>query len=317
MKQRQRGVALITVMLIVVVATVLSVQMASEQNLTVRRATSQFDASQARQYAFGGEELARQILHEDFVEQPMKDTLAEPWSSPELVFEFEGGQVEIRIEDLQGRINVNGLVDGGAAVVTGQRLVALATLLGVDPVFVDRIRDWVDANDVKGALGAEDFDYLGLETPYRAADQAMVDLSELRLILEMNDEVYQALVPYLSAIPVPGVVINLNTAPAGVLAAVSPSLTLDMAEGLVAQRDQQQGYESIQDFLPQLPAQGMSSDLLGVQSAFFQVSVRARYGERYAYLTSVIQRDPADGSMRVIYRDISRKVYPVQVALDG
>jgi type II secretory pathway component PulK len=45
---------------------------------------------------------------------------------------------------------------------------------------------------------------------------------------------------------------------------------------------------------------------LGVQSGYFQVTVRARYQDRAGYLTSVIQRNAADGSLRVIYRDMMK-----------
>ena len=64
--QRQGGVALISVLLIVVIATVLGVAMTREQNYAITRARLFLEQTRVHQYALGGEELARQILHADF-----------------------------------------------------------------------------------------------------------------------------------------------------------------------------------------------------------------------------------------------------------
>lgn len=306
-------------MLVVVVATVLAVQMTTEQQLAVTRVAAVFDNQQAREYAYGGEELARQILYEDFVETAGKDHLLEAWASPELAFEFEDGEVELRIEDLQGRINVNALAAGQGAALARSRLATLVGFLGVDPMFVDRIADWVDQNQGKSQIGAEDFDYLGLERPYRAANQPLAAITELRLLLDMDSETYERLSPYVSALPDPNAHINVNTALPETLVALAPQVSIETAEAIAAQRDAREGYDDVQSFLaePGFAGLGLGPEGLGVQSAFFQVSVRARYHDRFAYLTSIIQRDLTDGSMRVIYRDLSRKIYPVVAAEAG
>ncbi len=335
MRRGQQGVALISIMLVVVMATVLAVQMTSEQHLVIQRSANRFDATQARQYAIGGEELARQILREDFEERPGLDLPTDLWASNELQFEFENGSVELLIEDMQGRFNINRLFgeslstggegagvrddadpdvgDGGAEslLVLGR----LMTSLGVDAMFTSRIRDWVDPDDGKGQLGAEDFDYLALDPPYRSADQMMYDESELRLLLEMDADTYNALAPFVSAVPDPNATLNINTASAPVLAALTETLTLEAAEGIVASRDQSGGYETVNAFLqdPALAGSGLAPAGLGVQSNFFRVSVRARFLDRFAYLTSIIQRNSTDGSMRVVYRDMSKRILPVVI----
>ncbi len=322
MRSRERGVALISIMLVVVIATVLAVQMTNEQRLVIQRTANHFDAAQARQYALGGEELARQILRADFEEQPGIDSNADAWANPELQFEFENGAVEVQIEDLQGRLNLNNLYplprDGGdrggdASVPMLPVLSRMMGLLGVDPVFSERTMDWIDPDDGKGSLGAEDFDYLGLEVPYRAADRPIADVSELRLLLEMTPEAYGVLSPFVAALPASGTTVNVNTAPAPVIAALAETLTLESAEALVAARDQGSVYESVTQFLqdPILAGSGLAPDGLGVQSGFFRVSVRARFLDRFAYLTSIVQRNPTDGSMRVVYRDMSKQILPI------
>jgi len=312
-QRSQKGVALITILLVVVIATILGVSMTTEQNFAINRARSFFEQGIVRQYAYGGEELARQILHQDFIEAPQIDHTAENWANRQMRFDFEEGEVELLIEDLQSRINLNSL-RGSNSQLARMRLNILLSQLGIDPVFVDRIVDWIDENQSVLPMGAEDFEYLGLERPYRTNGQMMVDISELRLIFEMDNERFLAIAPFITALPDANTRINVNTATAQVLQTVASGLSLADAENLVLSRDEDQPYESVNDFTgdPSIPnASGIISDSLSVQSNFFQVSVRARYQDRFGYLTSIIQRDSTDGSMRVIYRDQGRKIFPL------
>jgi general secretion pathway protein K len=305
----QRGVALISVLLIVVIATILGVSMSREQNFAIIRARMFVEQSRVQQYALGGEELARQMLFEDFAEAGDKDTLIEGWAGDDLRFEFEDGEVSLRIEDLQGRFNLNALVDrpGGNTVARG-RFTNLLAMQGIDVMFVDRIIDWIDTNQNASPLGAEDFEYLGLEQPYRTSGQLLADVSELRLLLDMPAESIELLLRVVASLPDPNSNINVNTALPEVLQALAPNLSLDMAEAMVESRQGTEGYDNVQAFLQDEALAGQSIPLQGlsVQSGYFQVTVLARYQERAGYLTSIIQRNPADGSLRVIYRDMMK-----------
>lgn len=308
-----RGVALISILLVVAIATVLAASLTADQHLVIQRARTFFDQEQVRQYALGGEELARQILREDFEQNPERDHRAEAWANPELVFEFEEGEVQLEIEDLQGRLNLNSLGGGGQDnQLARARFATLLRELGIDAGFLARIEDWIDQDQSTRQLGAEDYDYLGLERPYRSGQTMMVDVSELRLLLDMDDETYQRLAPFVAALPNPDLPININTAPPPVLQSIAAGLSPEVAEALAADRDQREGFESVAQFLqmPELAGQGISEAGLGVQSGFFRVGVTARYGDRIGYLTSIIQRSRTDGSMRVIYRNAGKKILP-------
>jgi general secretion pathway protein K len=303
----QKGAALITILLVVVIATVLGVSMTTEQNFAINRARAFFDQGIVRQYAYGGEELARQILHEVFVDSPTVDHMGQNWAQP-LIFEFEQGEIELLIEDLQSKLNINALVSTDNTLAR-RRFAALFSIQGVDQVYLDRIIDWVDPDDSQNAQGAEDYDYLGLERPYRTAGQLMMDVTELRLILEMDEEQFMMFAPYVTALPDPSTTINVNTVSSAVLQIIVPGLTPDAADVLVSSRAEEEPFETINGFTGQVPGspQVVTSDL-SVNSTFFKVSIRARYQERIGYLTSIIQRNPTDGTMRVIYRDLNRKV---------
>lgn len=312
-RRQQRGVALISVLLIVVVATVLGVAMSREQNYAITRARLFLEQSRVQQYAMGGEELARQILHADFVDAPQKDTLVETWAQRGQTFEFEDGEVHLRIEDLQGRFNLNALSDAATNnLVARAQLTNLLLQQGLDPSLVDRVADWIDNNQTVRPFGAEDFDYLGLERPYRTSGGLLADSSELRLLLDMAPDTLAVLLPLVSTLPDPNAGINVNTAAPALLQALAPALTAEQAEALADSRQGIDGYDNVQAFMQDdaLAGQNIPVAGLSVQSGYFQVSIRARYQARFGYLTSIIQRDATDGSLYVIYRDISKKVYP-------
>ena len=112
--RRQRGIALITAVLITALIAIIAVTMASEQQLDIRRTGNILDRAQAWQFALGMETIARLALRKD-AENNKTDHRMEEWNKP---VQFpapdgaEGDMIGGRIEDLQGRFNLNNLVDG-------------------------------------------------------------------------------------------------------------------------------------------------------------------------------------------------------------
>lgn len=306
----QTGVALITVMLIVSIASVLAVTMVTRQNLAIHQTMNALDQNQAFQYALGGEEIARQILNADFESEDKIDYLGEDWAGEIEPFEYAEGEVEIRISDLQGLFNLNSLsVRAQAGQASKKRFLALLSVLALDQMMLDRITDWIDVDQAPGQLGAEDYEYLVLEPPYRTASTPMVDVSELRLLLDMPEENFQALYPYVCVLPDPNSDINVNTAPGPVLQSLATDLTADKASELIDFRDYDEGFDDVNEFLRQASvtgAGGIDTKGLSTQSQFFQIQIRARYNERTSILTSVVQRDSVTGNMQVISRDLSQ-----------
>lgn len=306
----QTGVALITVMLVVSISSVLAVTMVTRQNLAIHQTLNAMDQNQAYQYALGGEEIARQILHADFASEDKIDFLAEDWAQEIEPFEYAEGEVEIRITDLQGLFNLNSLsVREQMGQVNKKRFLALLSVLALDQMMLDRITDWFDEDQAPRQLGAEDYAYLVLDPPYRTASNPMVDVSELRLLLDITEEDYQRLVPYVCVLPDPNSMINVNTASGPILQSLATGLTADKVAELIDFRDYDEGFDDIDEFLRQANVTGVGgidTKGLATESQFFQVQIRARYNQRLSFLTSVIQRDSVTGNMQVISRDLSR-----------
>jgi len=81
---KQQGVALITVLLVVAMATVLAVAMVKGQQSLLRRSSSVVSQDQAYLYTLGAESFAIVILeddkHNDKNKSTPQDTLAETWA---------------------------------------------------------------------------------------------------------------------------------------------------------------------------------------------------------------------------------------------
>jgi len=302
---REQGAALMIVLLVVTIATVLSVAIAKNQFRAIATGSNQLDRLQAYFYARGGEEYARQLLHKDFIDRPGQDDLSEPWAAPDLRFEFEFGEVEIVIEDLQGLFNLNEFVVGQKAnTVLQQKLSLMTAQIGLDPSWLDELRDFTDLDGETSPAGAEDYFYLGLEKPYRTSGQPLYDLSEIRLLRSMTDDGFNRLRSVMSVLPAAVAPLNVNTASPLVLQAMATDLTLDQAQSLTETRLTLEGFESVQQFLqqPELAGLSLKPDGLGVQSNFFQAKIRARYGEQIVFLTSLLFRDGSTGELTVYQR---------------
>lgn len=317
-RNKQTGIALVAILLIVALGTVMAASMVVEQQASIQATRGFLDRGQALQYALGGEELARQVLYEDFSEDEDTDHLLEAWASDDLHYEFEDGEVNLKITDLQSLINLNLLSQKNPGnAVSRQRLLNLINTMGLDPAIVDRIQDWIDEDSGARVTGAEDFEYLVFDPPYRTGNTLMADSSEIAL-LGMEPEWFQQLMPYLTALPDEMTVLNVNTAQAAVLQSLAPGLSYEAAEAITQRRDEEGGYQSLQAFrqVPELAGlPGLQDGGLGVQSEFFEIRIIARYQDRFSYLTSILHRNSLDGSMRILYRDFSKtfRVSPVPV----
>lgn len=113
-RSAQRGVALITVLLIVFMASVAAASLMTLQGFTLHRSTLLLNQQQARLYTLGAEQWAISLLKRDLLndleQNERVDTLQEDWATIPPSLPVEGGSINGRIEDLQGRFNLNNLL---------------------------------------------------------------------------------------------------------------------------------------------------------------------------------------------------------------
>lgn len=306
----QRGVALITVLLVVALVTVVGAGLISRQQLAIRSSGNLLIHSQAWHYALGGEHLAKSILQADLQggdrSQPL-DHPGEPWAQPFKPFPFDGGgTLYLRIEDATGRFNLNALAlaDNAGLQAFGQ-FRRLLHLLDIGEPYAERLRDWIDEDEQVIPGGAEDNDYLLLQPAYRAANRLLADVSELRLLLGMSEEDYRRLLPHVTALPLDAR-LNLNSAGPLVLASLAEGLSAQTAQGLVEIRNSG-GFASIEAFISQLGATGQTvvGQPLAVGSQYFRSIGEVELGGRRQVLVSLLRRD-ADGTLTVLARSLGQ-----------
>ena len=299
---KQKGVALITVMLILALATILAVSMSSRQQLDIHRSANVFNFEQAYQYVSGAESWAKQILKRDQQDNQV-DSFEDDWATVLPPLPIEGGQMSGQIEDLQARFNINNLVlDGKPDKLYIDRFKRLLRNLELNEDIATVIVDWIDTNEKVGFLGAEDNEYLNLSPPYRTANQAMEDVSELLLVKGVDFESYEKLLPFVCVLK-SNTAINVNTASAEVLSSIVKGITIDDAKELVKDRNKKT-YEKTDDFLqhPLLKQKKVKNEGLSVSSNYFQLNSTAQIERISVEYTTVIHRD-SNGDVVILRRN--------------
>ncbi|WP_057832763.1 type II secretion system minor pseudopilin GspK [Colwellia sp. TT2012] len=237
----QRGVALITVMLIVALCSIIAAQMTTRLHTQMQRSMNISFNQQAYWYALGAEEFTKRVLMKAFKDEPEVTHLEQIWAEEATTFPVDFGEITGEITDLQSCLNLNALhphaktknesangvsnkrSGGGKAnppsraskSASDKQLPAATVLeglivnLNIDGVgnfeaeaMVNALTDWLDDNDmITGAGGAEDNDYAAREFPYLAANSYLASVNELRLIEHFSPAIILALTPYVCVLP--------------------------------------------------------------------------------------------------------------------
>ena len=305
---RQRGVAIITALLIVAIATTVSATISTRLQLDVRRTGNMIAGDQAYLYSLTAENWSQRILREDREESQI-DHLDEDWATEVPPIPVDGGYIRGKLTDLQSCFNLNSILDADAdKAVARTRLERLLGNLGIDKSNAQAVMDWID-NDLQTTLpdGAEDVFYMNLERPYRTANTALMSVSELRLIKGFEDpEVYETLLPHVCAFGV-NTTININTATAEVLRSLADDLSETDVDKIIEQREES-AFNDLNEFTSfnDLKQIITSTEGLSVDSEYFMLTTETTIGQVRVFTYSVIHRG-VDGSTAVIAR--SQGVY--------
>ena len=306
---RQRGVAIITALLIVAIATTISISISTRLQLDVRRTGNVIAGDQAYLYTLAAESWSKRILKQDRKDSEI-DHLGEDWAIELPPLPVEGGYIQGKLTDLQSCFNINSLLDTSAETSTGTntklartRLERLLTNLKIDKAGAQTIIDWLDS-DLQTTIpdGAEDVYYMNLAQPYRTANTPLQSISELRLIKGFEDPlVYATVLPHVCAFGV-NTPININTATAEVLRSLADDLTDSDIEKIIEQRNET-AFNNIGEFtsFSNLKEKIGSTDGLSVDTEYFMLQTESTIGQVRVLSYSVIHRS-IDGNTRVIAR---------------
>lgn len=316
---KQTGIAVLTAILVVAIATVLAVNLLWQASVNLRRTETLLLQDQARQYDLAGEDLAKYWLAEDIRETGNEgiDTPEDDWATP-ILSDIEGGTIRGRVEDLQGRFNLNGLIgaDGKPVAEIADQYQRLLLLLPLEPpldpgtarLLTEATIDWIDPDQIPGLEGAEDDRYTSRLPPYRPANFWFTSTSELLAIEGYTATIYRELQRYVSALPPPSgtgeaLKLNVNTAEAIVLASLQKDLLPGDVEGFV-----NQGYKSVSEFTEAF-SEGQEplphKIALDVKSSWFLVTATASIGSVESTMYSLLERRGGDVRTRLRTYDVN------------
>ena len=302
---RQRGVALITAVLIVALATILAVNVSFRGMLDQRRSATLFALDQGYLIALGAEGWAADILRRD-LQDSKTDHLGESWAQPLPPLPIDGGTVEGRLEDLQGRFNLNNLVhaDGTTNPDAVKQLERLLAVLEIEPAWAAAMADWIDEDTQPGFPdGAEDSVYTGQNPAHLAANMPVTRASEIMVLPGFGAERYARLRPYVTALPV-GVPLNVCTAAGIVLDALSENTRefgLDPED--LAKRRKDTCFPTLEELRGALGDEEFDKvkNSLTESSSFFRTTVWVTIGTTQFTLYSLLARG-AGGPVRPYLR---------------
>ena len=335
--KHQTGLVIVLVLGIVALMLTLLAFMIEKQQLMIRQVSNQTVSEQGYQYAQGVNAWGERVLHDD--QDRQIDYLGEDWAEfgqpteddeleqdsfsldlssqedeEESIIDFGIDGLEMSIDDLQGRYNINNIGNSNRAVRQAQRTIFLNLLevLGIDELeqretLYGALLDWIDENDLKSLNGVESGEYTSRDTPYYAADQRLTSVGELRFVEGFTSDIITRLRPHITVLPVDNARLNINTVSAEVLASLSAAVVTDIGpvQAFLSQRlddaflgfnntNIRQATDAI--ILSSVVRQQPISNMMQTNSQFFQINTKVTLGDYvYCMRTKVLRESATAG----------------------
>lgn len=330
-KHSARGVALITVMLIVALIAILATQMTARLQLQMQRTTNIASNQQAYWYAMGAEAFAKRVLVQSFADNAEVTHLGQIWAQGESTFPVDLGEITGEITDLNSCFNLNALRNDdddsnnignittkSPARAAFEELLIVMNIEGVGSFeaqyMADALTDWLDANSsISSSGGAEDNDYAAKAFPYLAANNYLASIGELRVVEHFTVKVINKLKDYACVLPN----INLNKINVNTIALDKPEILVAMlgisqneaTQALTARGEE--GFKSVDEFfnLSELSKAKITPEKkqqFAVTSEYFKLKTTASFNNSYFALNTIMKVDNKN-NISVISRIIGRE----------
>lgn len=299
LEKHQRGVALLTILLMVVIASVLATTMIAKQQRYIKETSIMLRQDNAYAAALAGEKTAIALLKKD-AKTNKTDSKKDVWAKPVPKIKIPQGHIQFKIIDLSGRYNINNLHHSGQADLEQRAFFErLLTQLGLSSSLVEAVIDWQDQDsDTTGANGAEEDYYAAMQI--QPADQDFQSIDELRLVKGFTPNAIQALRPYIVAVP-RYTKININTAKMPIFTALAKDLNSESILKWLEQRKNARAFEQITQLFSASPFTGLNSEqknaiapLLAVESQLFLVQTEVMFDGRKSHLNSYLFKHKGD-----------------------
>ncbi len=262
--EKERGAALLTVLLLVAVIAILAAHGIDRLAGATKLASNARELSQAKAYLIAAESIGLESAEQIVSASPGRTINVGGWNGREQKLPVPGGIIAATLADGGNCFNINSLVTQQGAVLSARpeglaqfsRLMVMLGILDGDAADIaESVGDWIDSDMVASPRGAEDQYYLQQDNPYRTANALIVDISELRTIKGVTDDIFVRLAPWVCALPTTDLSpININTLrpEQGILLAMLGAVPSDLtpARQFLGRRPEL-GYASLNDFWAQ------------------------------------------------------------------
>lgn len=305
--KRERGIALITVILIIVILVAVVIELNRSSRFDIYDAANLSDGIKLTYIAKSGFYGAAALLANSKNDY---DSLRDDWAHMEEVSMqsntlFSEGYFVARIEDESGKIPLNKLVAGEEF---NPEIKDVLTRLLSQPEFglderkvaeiVDSIKDWIDPDENVSALGAESSHYASLETPYKAKNAPFDCIEELLMVKGITREIFYgtkekpSLAQYVTADS--DGLININTAPKMVLRSLDEGISPELADRLDEYRLKEGNDLSGYEWYKQVPGTTgitITPELVTVKSNYFKIISTGKMNDMAKTISSIVQKN--------------------------
>ena len=296
----QRGIALLTILVMVALATILAATIAKRQTNTAENTGYLMRQDQSLLYAKSAEAFFSELLIQDSDNGGNIDHLQENWAKPMPAFPVEDGFISGRLLDESGKFNLNNLLKADGSVDDSARrwFEKLLQRVGLPAELSQAVIDWQDADDeTTGAMGAESNYYQGLDPSYLASNTRFHQVEELKLVRGFEGKNYDLIAPYVTALP-EATKINMNTAAPLLLASIDPKLDVKTLEQeLKAKQAEFTYFNSVEDLWKLNAFSGIepqnktdAAAWLDSKSNYFTAQIEVVLSERKRQFSSAMMR---------------------------
>lgn len=326
----QDGMALLTTLAVISILVVITLELSKTSRRYYFSSVFAKNRQQLHQMAASGINIGIFLLEDDGKANAI-DTVFDNWANLEdeqFVEMFDSGKLQLEVEDLSGRLNVNGLVADGGQEADGEKARQLREVLnrllltgfigeyGEDETreLVSALVDWIDADDKESDFGAESAYYRSLEPPYESPNDSVDVLRELLLVRGITAELLfgedgEGGLSDVLAVSGSDVKVNINTAPLALIGALHEEMTEELVDALEDFRTDEENLESLGDVTWYKKVAGwpgdiiLPEDLLTVKSNLFKITSIASLNDHQEKITAVVKRETVD-NLEIVYKRV-------------
>ncbi len=289
---KQKGIALISVMIIIALISASIALMWKRFGQDLERTTYTMIQNQALNHLYSIESWAKTILLKD---DNKVDSLKDDWAQKLPPIPVPGGTIHGELVDLHSRFNINNLVD-----------------LKTDP-YTPQYRSF--AYDCLNKLNTQlEQDYMADLILSHVSSQSpkprlFEHSAELIKITDISTKGYQAIKPYIAALPTLTTV-NINTADPKILGCLHADLSSDIAKQITSKRDKQtftkinSFWSYVHTLLPHLTMNqiqiGFPIEFIGTKSEYFLLKTQIDINNNKMFGQTILHRK--DGKITIMNR---------------